>query len=472
MNERVNTFICREDVVKAIIAIKTSRERRKISLGLSDIKMMSYAFQNYLGESRPCYNCIRLFHKPRVPFDVAVSTKEEYMDYQLKDNSILQINGTYQNDLYLDGFAQMMKDPSYCYKFYWMEAIVILISEGKTEATFSEIIDEMIARAWYTVEEYYVHLSGIGADGEIRDGLERAVIKLKAITNLPGNASRALVKSELIKHADDLRAEKMQLTHMVPYRALAGFFEKDLKADDWNSIVRIMEYARKMNERKLLPYLFEGGTGLQRTIVFNELWINMIQDNTVAILGWIQYEKLKWLQKNNPDVRSIVHKLESIDDNKKIRKLSQVHKLWDAILDLGPIKDVFNDELITKDFDYDVDHFIPWSFMMNDELWNLMPMDGNLNSSKNNLLPKWDPFFKRFASNQYRLYELIYDKEQIHKLFNACEKDNLHSLWAIRELYHPGHDETEFIKILETNMAAEYKSARLQGYGVWDYDND
>lgn len=392
------------------------------------------------------------------------------MDYQIQENSILQIHGSYQNDLYLEGFSQMMKDPSYCYKFYWLEAIVILISEGKSEATFSEIIDEMIARAWYTVEEYYVHLSGIGADGEIRDGLERAVIKLKAITNLPGNASRAQVKTELIKHADDLKAEKMQLTHMVPYRALAGFFEKDLKADDWNSIARIMEYARKMNERKLLPYLFERGTGLQRTIVFNAHWIQMIQDNTVTILGWIQYEKLKWLQKNNPDVRSIVHKLESIDDNKKIRKLSQVHKLWDAILDLGPIKDVFTGEPITKDFDYDVDHFIPWSFMMNDELWNLMPMDGNLNSSKNNLLPKWDPFFKRFAINQYRLYELIYAKEQIQKLFNACEKDNLHSLWAIRELYHPGHEEKEFIKILEANMSAEYKSARLQGYGVWEYE--
>lgn len=25
----------------------------------------------------------------------------------------------------------MMKDPSFCYKFYWLEAIVQLISEGR-----------------------------------------------------------------------------------------------------------------------------------------------------------------------------------------------------------------------------------------------------------------------------------------------------------------------------------------------------
>ncbi|MFR7631082.1 MAG: HNH endonuclease signature motif containing protein [Lachnospira eligens] len=29
-----------------------------------------------------------------------------------------------------------------------------------------------------------------------------------------------------------------------------------------------------------------------------------------------------------------------------------------------------------------MDHFIPWSFVMNDELWNLMPMDSSLFSKK------------------------------------------------------------------------------------------
>ena len=35
----------------------------------------------------------------------------------------------------------------------------------------------------------------------------------------------------------------------------------------------------------------------------------MIQDNTVNILGWIQYEKVKWLQNNNPEVPGLVYKL-------------------------------------------------------------------------------------------------------------------------------------------------------------------
>ena len=37
------------------------------------------------------------------------------------------------------------------------------------------------------------------------------------------------------------------------------------------------------------------------------------------------------------------------------------------------IRDVFTGQQV-KEKQYDVDHFIPWSFVMNDELWNLMPV--------------------------------------------------------------------------------------------------
>lgn len=80
----------------------------------------------------------------------------------------LTISGTYVNTLDVEGFAQMMKDPSYCYKFYWLEAIVNLISRDVKETTFDEIIDEMIANAWYSVREFHIHLSGVQADGLVR----------------------------------------------------------------------------------------------------------------------------------------------------------------------------------------------------------------------------------------------------------------------------------------------------------------
>ncbi len=116
---------------------------------------------------------------------------------------------------------------------------------------------------------------------------------------------------------------------------------------------------------------------------------------------------------------------------------------------------------------YDIDHFVPWSFVMNDELWNLMPMDSSLNSSKSNRLPKWDPFFRRFADNQYVMYELIQEYPGIHKLYEGCFRDNLHSIWAGQELYRPGNTRETFESILEKNMLPVYDSARRQGYEIW-----
>ena len=55
----------------------------------------------------------------------------------------LDIDQKYYNNLDIEGFSQMMKDPSFCYKFYWLEAIVQLISEDIMETSFDAIIDEM-----------------------------------------------------------------------------------------------------------------------------------------------------------------------------------------------------------------------------------------------------------------------------------------------------------------------------------------
>ena len=65
--------------------------------------------------------------------------------------SHLTIDRKYYNTLDIRGFSQMMKDPSYCYKFYWLEAIVNLILKNVAETTFDAVIDEMIANAWYSV---------------------------------------------------------------------------------------------------------------------------------------------------------------------------------------------------------------------------------------------------------------------------------------------------------------------------------
>ena len=382
------------------------------------------------------------------------------MDYEF------EIKGEYINTLDIDGFSQMLKDPSYSYKFYWLEALVHLITEGKTETTFDEMIDEMIADAWYTVVEFHIHLTYLTM-GEARDGIEKAICKLESCSGLASNASKVEIKNEIKRHNSKLKSIKNTLTKNVPFRALAGFFGNHGGVRcDWNNMSRMVAYIEQINKTKgVLPYTIGTSNGLEREILVSDRWASMIKDNAVSILGWIQYEKVRWLQNCNPEVPGLVYKLAPLDD--RVRKLKHVHEIWDAIIECHPIRDVFNHAPITGN-SYDVDHFVPWSFVMNDELWNLMPMDSSLNSKKSNKLPPWEPFFERFAYNQFILYESIHEKPSVHRLFENCYRDNLHSIWAEQELYRKGNTKEEFINILQKNMQPVYDSARRQGYEIWD----
>ena len=383
-----------------------------------------------------------------------------------KNGYNLTITGDYTNSLDMEGFSRMMKDPSYCYKFYWLEAIVQIISRDAKETTFDEIINEMICNAWYSVREFHVHLSGLPNDGIIKDALERAVLCLTELSNIPANASKEEIRNAIREYDSELKSAKEQLTNMVPYRALAGFFTKTKTVPDWESAKRMVAYIERINrEAVILPYTLGLSSKLKKEVHLNPMWVKMIQDNTVAILGWIQYEKVRWLQNNNPEVPGLVYKLAPMDE--KMRKLGNVRKLWESIMELTEVHDVFTEESVSTK-KYDVDHFIPWSFVMNDELWNLSPMDGSLNSQKSNKLPKWDPFFERFAHNQYLMYEFIHEKPEIHKRFEACFRDNLHSIWAGQELYRPGNTQDEFYEIIQKNMRPVYDTARRQGYEIWN----
>lgn len=247
-------------------------------------------------------------------------------DIKKTDNRLV-IDSKYYNALDIEGFSRMMKDPSYCYKFYWLEAIVQLISENRCEATYNEIINEMIANAWYSVLEFHIHLSGIWGDGSIKDNLERAVLKLKKLSGLTANASKIEIKNAIVQYDKQLHAEKQTLTLNVPYKALSGFANKSGERISLDSSAGIMmSYYNKLNTGDiLLPYTFGDETGLNRKLTFNYAWIQMIKDNTVNILGWIQCEKVKWLQNNNPEVPGLIYKLAPLDE--KMRKLSHVRKL-------------------------------------------------------------------------------------------------------------------------------------------------
>lgn len=370
----------------------------------------------------------------------------------------------YKNDLNIDSFIHMLDDTTECYKFYWLDALLKLFSLGKTEIVFDDLINQMIADAWYSVVEYHLHLGPKNASGKIMNSLERAVIKLSQLTNIPNDADRDTIILAVKENDRELHGEKDQLTKNVPYRMLSPFMH-EVKGNDriWDQKKRLIAYIEQLNKKECIPYQITNGAGLKKRVVINEEWQNFFMDNFVTISGWIEVKKVRYLQGRNPGVPGIIYKL--VPENNKQRKLRYVRNLWNTIIETKPVYDIYSEKLLGLN-DFDIDHFVPWSFVANDELWNLLPMDSSLNSSKSNNLPQWK-YFELFAKNQYMMYESAKSSEKIMGKFKKCQRDNLVMPWSMEELYIAENDREAFIKVLEEKLHPVYDSARIQGYEIW-----
>ncbi|WP_418963447.1 HNH endonuclease domain-containing protein [Butyribacter intestini] len=370
----------------------------------------------------------------------------------------------YKNELNIDSFIHMLDDTTECYKFYWLDALLKLFSLGKTEIVFDDLINQMIADAWYSVVEYHLHLGPKNASGKIMNSLERAVIKLSQLTNIPNDADRDTIILAVKENDRELHGEKDQLTKNVPYRMLSSFMH-EIKGNDriWDQKKRLIAYIEQLNKKECIPYQITDGAGLKKHVVINEEWQDFFMDNFVTISGWIEVKKVRYLQGRNPGVPGIIYKL--VPENNKQRKLRYVRNLWNTIIETKPVYDIYSEKLLGLN-DFDIDHFVPWSFVANDELWNLLPMDSSLNSSKSNNLPQWK-YFELFAKNQYMMYESAKSSEKIMDKFKKCQRDNLVMPWSMEELYIAENDREAFIKVLEEKLHPVYDSARIQGYEIW-----
>lgn len=372
----------------------------------------------------------------------------------------------YSNELDVESFIHMLDDPTECYKFYWLDALLKAFSQGKSEISFDELISRMIVDAWYSVVEYHLHLGPKNALGKIMNSLERAVNKLSLLSGLPGDADEHLIFNAIHLYEKDILEEKKQLILNVPYRLLSSFMS-NIGGNDrlWDQRKRMIVYIDELNKKKCIPYVIIDGIGLNKKVVISSEWQNFLVDNYALMSGWIEMKKVKYLQNRNPGVPGIIFKLELQKD--KQRKLKYARELWNSVSDVVQIIDIYTDKpMISNNFD--IDHFIPWSYVANDELWNLIPMNSSLNSSKNNNLPNWDKYFNRFAHNQFIMNRTISSNERIRTTFLKCQRDNLVMPWSLEELYVQ-QQEAQFKIILERNLRPIYDSAKMQGYKVWRY---
>lgn len=377
----------------------------------------------------------------------------------------LQLDPLYANHLNIKSFARMLESPTQSYKFYWLEAILTLLPE-KDEMTFKEIITEMIWEAWYTVTQYHLRL-GPTVDGNAENYIEHAIHLLEDDSELKLPITKDQFYYLMDKNYSQVKPDFDGLIKNVPYRLLSSFMD-EIGGNDriWDQKARLIAYIEHLSQSACLPYTIIPGAGTNKRVHINEYWKSFLLDNYTILKSWIQMKKVRFLQDRNPGVPGIIYKLD--DESVGQRQLEQVKNLWIAYskVEQKPVIDIYTENEIQFS-KLSIDHFVPRSYISNDELWNLTPMDRSLNSSKSNRLPEWTMYFDRFANNQYELYQSIHSHDAVKDKFTACLTKNVNSIWAVNELYIKGNSKERFRSILEKHLQAVYEDAYLQGYAKW-----
>lgn len=358
--------------------------------------------------------------------------------------------------------SRLFENTTNCYKFFWFQAILNRLDGENNRFTFDELINEMIADAWYMVTECHLRLGPVG----VKDNLEEAV---KYIYSNYGFLSSEKKKKilEFLRNSDDkkLTKYKADLTLNVPYRLQTPFYDEiTIGSSLWNGSKNNL--IDEINRQHRLMYYFLMVSGLGSVIEVDSAWAEYLFRNKEILKGWTRLKLIQYLQNKNPSVPGIADKLEA----RASRDIDRVRKYWRLIIQIEPtLRDIYG-EIALENENISIDHFVPWQYVAHDELWNLHPTTKSINSSKSNSLPSWKLYFNSLGELEYRAYELKAQNELIAHEFWKIAPYHLNNQEIRNQLYEDGLDKSSFIGRLEHVIKPVYEAAQMSGFKEWEYD--
>jgi 5-methylcytosine-specific restriction endonuclease McrA len=347
------------------------------------------------------------------------------------------------------------------YKFYWLLAILRHLGDGgDREVPVSDLVARMIAAVWYPVN--YFRLS-FGK----QDRLERLVERIRAVADAPDDATRRTIRraaGDVMQSDADVSKNVRSLDRYVPFRFLTPWFADKLRGmRDYKKNDRIEELAdASFSGSAPALYRFVGG-GDDEDIELHPRWTAYLHRHQRIARDFCLWNLLGYLRDKNPNVPNIAEKLL----RPQARKLGGTpRKFWNLALDAhSDLRCPYSGAPLEKGA-YDIDHFVPWSFVTHDLLWNLAPTAEAANRSKSDALPDLDAYFDHFAALQRAGFEAAFAeyKERWLEDYALLFGDELSVIHAM--------DESDFHDRLHERITPLMQIAANTGFPTnWTYQN-
>lgn len=144
-----------------------------------------------------------------------------------------------------------------------------------------------------------------------------------------------------------------------------------------------------------------------------------------------------------------------------MRKLTAARDFWQFVRSdferaskTTQFKDIYSGRQLGDSFS--IDHFLPWSFVVHDLLWNLTPVESAINSSKSDVLPDLDLYLPRLAKLHFSAVEAAKKRPKFLEDYTDCFKQDVTSLLA--------HGENAFVAKYREVIVPQAQIAMNQGF--------
>ncbi len=330
------------------------------------------------------------------------------------------------------------------YKAYWFIGLLeCLVEEGLEEIPIRRICARMLVNAWYPVHFFKLHFG-------VQDLISQHNIFIKEYQGLAADICKGDLLKILAESTDKEIVDKvMHFRKQVTFRFLSPWIS-------YKSDAQV--------ERDSHSYLNDAPYSINRernVIVINKDWIGFLKSNYRLLLDYGYWVLAQYMQTKNPGVPDIPGKLIKL----AVRgSLSNQRKYWHIVFDeVRQIRCIYTKELLSAD-KFAVEHYIPWSFTTHDLIWNLIPADPGINSSKSNKLPE-KSFLNQFVAIQKMGLKVVFDKKPRNKLLEdyAVFGASVPELLALSD--------SRFYELYDNQISPQLQLAHQLGFAYWDYTN-
>ena len=182
--------------------------------------------------------------------------------------------------------------------------------------------------------------------------------------------------------------------------------------------------------------LLYGFSKKDRKVILTPSSYEFLLKYQTAIFKLTNYELAKFLQKKNPDLTQgiLLDEIENITQRESLKQFQQL-----IVAHSGSLCFYTDQPLVQAHRTIAVDHFVPWSFVHSDELWNFVLTSTQLNSRKGSKLPaelyldklhERNQLFKQNGDVYVKKYMENYSFQQFVNLYEYAELNGFEKGWV------------------------------------------